>query len=547
MSVWVGVHSLRLLRGGIDLVRIFSVALVAAALVVARGAPIRAQQGPDLEALLKSYGFQLKQEDGRQVVEVTLHQVLQLALERNLTLQSVRFGETVAQSALRAASDRFTPTLANSADYNRTLVPSLSVTPSTLVELRGTSGVTLSSQITKPTETGLSYSLKYTERQAHAVSNSIPISGGSDTGLLSGSSVSISALTGSLTVPFGQDAGRDFNALPQRRAEAALTGSQLTIQQNQLTLLQATASTYWDLVATLENLSVQQEAVKLSEQLLRDNRQRLQAGVLSPFDVQVSETQLARDRQSLAAAKAEVLRIEDLARALLNLQTIDFQVRPVDRPKVHKIEEPYTDLLRRLYDYSPDIRQLENQLRLNNLDLQNAQNGDRANLDLQLFYTAQGIGGSAFGGVSGFSKTGLDSYGATLTWTVPLFNVQTPEAIRQATLARQQIQLQLDSRRSDLNVQLQGVLRQIQVAQEQVDAAVLARKLADEQLKNEIERFRVGESTSFQVAQSQQGAASAQVQEILARLNFERNFLQLEVLTGDIYRHYDLTPSESPK
>ena len=130
---------------------------------------------------------------------------------------------------------------------------------------------------------------------------------------------------------------------------------------------------------------------------------------------------------------------------------------------------------------------------------------------------------------------------------MPLFNVQTPEAIRQATLARQQIQLQLDSRRSDLNVQLQGVLRQIQVAQEQVDAAVLARNLADEQLKNEIERFRVGESTSFQVAQSQQAAAAAQVQEILARLNFERNFLQLEVLTGDIYRHYDLTAPGTPK
>ncbi len=59
-------------------------------------------------------------------------------------------------------------------------------------------------------------------------------------------------------------------------------------------------------------------------------------------------------------------------------------------------------------------------------------------------------------------------------------------------------------------------------------------------MRNEIERFGVGESTAFQVSELQQDAAEAQVQEILARLAFERNFLQLLVLTGDIYEHYGL-------
>jgi len=502
-------------------------------------------QQEDIETLLKSYGFQVKHENGQRVVLVSLKQVLQLALERNLTLQSVRMGETVAQSGVAAAQGRFSPTLTNAASYQRNLVPTFSSSSGGFATFGGTNYWTLSSTFSKPTDTGIEYSLKYQETSERPLANTIATAGATPTGIVSGDTIDVSALTGSVKIPIGQDYGRDFNAIPLHRAEAGVTGSRLTTSQNALALLQNTASTYWDLVAAIENRRVQEDAVKLSQQLLKDNQQRLQAGVLSPFDVQVTETQLARDQQSLVAARAEVLRIEDLARAILDLQAIDFQVRPMDRPEVRGVDMNYPELLQKVYANSPDMKQLENQLRLNGLDLEEAQNKDRTNLDLNLFYTAQGVGGTPFKGVSGFSQTGLDSYGATLTWTVPLFDVQTPETIRQRLLQRQQLQLQLNSKKSDLNVTLQSVLRQLRVAKEQADTASVARKLAAEQLKNEIERFRVGESTSFQVAQSQQDAASAQVQEILARLAFERDYLQLLALTGDIYQQYDLPPPDS--
>lgn len=521
------------------MIRIGTVLLSAAALSVTLAAPLRAQPA-DLETILKSYGFELKKEGERRVVEVTLHQVLQLALERNLTLQSVRMGENIASSVLDAARERFNPTLTSKADYAKTVTPSSAVIPPAFASLSASNVFTLSSELSKPTESGIEYGLKYTEKQSQVGSSSIATDGADAGPFTTGTQIGVSALTGSLTVPIGQDFGSEFNTIPFRRAEAGFTGSRLTTRQTELSLLQSTASTYWDLVAALENVRVQEDAVKLSEQLLADNQQRLQAGVLSPFDVQVTETQLARERQTLLTARSDVLRIEDLARALLNLQVIDFQILPLDRPQVHEERLDYDPLLQKVFDSNPDIKQLENQLLTNGLDLQEAQNKDRTNLDLELFYTLQGVKGSPFGGVSGFTKTNLDSYGATLTWTLPLFDVQTRESIRQRTLERERLRLQLESRKSDLTVSLQSALRQLSVARDQVETAGVAKRLAEEQLKNEIERFRVGESTSFQVAQSQQDAASAQVQEILARLGFERNFLQLLALTGEIYGRYGL-------
>jgi outer membrane protein TolC len=508
-------------------------ALVALALLAAQAGQPRAQ-GAELEALLRSYGFQLQTEDGRRVVDVSLQQVLKLALERNLALQSVRVGEDIAASALEAARGGFNPTLTSSAALTR----SMSLTSS--LAGGGARSLSLSSTYTKPTESGIEYSLTFTESAVNGLSTSGTVP---DLSVNSGSTVNLSQLKGAVNIPIGQGYGKDINLIPVRRSEAGLSGSRLNTRQNELNLVQATASTYWDLVAAQENLRVQAEAVKLSEQLLADNRQRLQAGVLSPFDVQVTESQLARERERLLTARADLARIEDLARALLNLQVIDFQVRPTDKPAVRQVQLNYEELLQRVFDNSPELKLVENRLLTNGLDLESARDADRTNLDLALYYTLQGVNDSPLGGIGGFTDTPLDNYGATLTWTLPLNDVRTPETIRQRTLERQQLLLDLEGVRADLNVRLQSSIRQVNLSREQVDTAGVSRRLAEEQLRNEIERFRVGESTSFQVAQSQQDAAAAQVQEIIARLGFERNYLSLLVLSGDIYRQYGLEPA----
>ena len=526
------------------MVRIWVLRVVAIACVWPWGMSAQAQQ-TDLKALLESFGFTVVEEDGRRTVEVTMRDVLNLALERNLALKSVRVEEMIAQSGLEAARERLNPTLTSTVDYGRELFPSLFFSPGgNFLTLNGTDTVTLSSEYSKPTESGIEYGLTFIEERTRSRSMILVDEGDDPTNFSTGDWLESSALIGSLTIPFAQDAGFEFNNIPVRRGEAGLTESRLTIRQRELDLMQATASTYWDLVAALEGVRVQRDAVKLSEQLLRDNRLRLEAGVLSPFDVQVTETQLARERERLLTAQSAVLRIEDQARALLNLEVIDFDIRPLDRPTLRPLKLDYKSLLEQVYAGDTQVRQLQSELETNNLDLLESRNNDRTDLDLELFYTLQGFSRNAVGGgVRGFSQTDLDGYGATLTWTLPLFDVTTREEIRQRTLERQQLELELASLRSDLNVRLQGVLRQIRLAEQEVQTARVAMRLAEERLRNEIERFKVGEGTGFEVSQSQQDATSARLREILARLRFERNFISLLVLTGGIYDQYDLTPS----
>ena len=94
------------------------------------------------------------------------------------------------------------------------------------------------------------------------------------------------------------------------------------------------ASTYWDMVAVLENIEVQKSSVELSEQLLQDNQARLQVGTLNRTDVLVAETQLSRDRQALFSARLDALRIEDQLRAVLNLSGLELGFYPTNRPEL---------------------------------------------------------------------------------------------------------------------------------------------------------------------------------------------------------------------
>ena len=176
----------------------------------------------------------------------------------------------------------------------------------------------------------------------------------------------------------------------------------------------------------------------------------------------------------------------------------------------------------------------------NRYELVEARNQESTDLDLDLFYVFNGYAGSPLGGATGFAETDLAGYGATLTWTMPLFDHVTQQTIQQKVLERAQIEVRINDLRSTLSVQLQSSLRSLRLAEKEVETAQVSVSLANELMSNEIERFRLGRSTSFRVAEFQQDAAEARRLEIVARVNYEKAFLDMLLLTGDIYTFFDL-------
>ena len=484
----------------------------------------------------------LKTVDDREMAEVPLKLVLQLAIDRSVSLQASKLGNQAALHAVTAAQERNTPSLTTSFGYSKTpsISASSSCSPSQLCG-SSTSSLSFSSGYSLRTDSGLTYGLTYAEKNSKSTVLSLLEMGGEVTTGASGTSLSSASLTGSVSIPFFQDSGTEFNEIPVRLAEISLNRGKLNLQQTEVSLLKQIASIYWDLVGLLETIEVKKKAVELSEKLLRDNQARLEAGVLNSTEVRITETQLMRNRHSLLSSRLDALRIEDQVRAALNLKNLPVGLFPSDKPKTQfAVPENVSVLLEKIYANDSQIGLTQASLEQNSYQLEQELNKQKTNMDLSLSYILNGYSKGFFGSTADFSKSKLHGMSATLTWKVPLGDQATVENIQRKRLDQEKLTLQIKDRKSQLESSLHSLLRSLRLIEKEKLTVAAVSKLSKDQLHIEIERFKLGKSTSYRISQFQQDVVEAQQQEILVRIRQEKIRVELLALTGEFNEKYEL-------
>jgi len=494
----------------------------------------------ETEKLLKEVN--LRTVDGREMAEVSLKLVLKLVIEHSISLKASKLGNVIAQHSLVAAQERNTPTLTNS--FGNSKSPSLSASSScSPAELCGSRSDTtsFSSAYSLKSDIGVTYGLTYSEQSTKSTTLSLSEMGGDVSTGSTGDPLSKASLSGSVSIPFFQDSGIEYNEIPVRLAEIGIKRGNLNFQQTELSLLKQVASIYWDLVGILETAEVKKKAVSLSERLLRDNRARFEAGLLNATEVKVIENQLMKNRQSLFSSSLDALRIEDQVRAALNIKNLPVGLYPVDKP-TNKIviTESVSDLQKKIYENDPQIGLRKVSLEQNLYQLEQELNKQKTNLDLNLSYNLNGYSKGFFGGSSDFSKSKLHGVSATLTWKVPLGDQVVLENIKRKRLEKQQLVMQIEDRKSQLDVNLQSILRSLSLIEKEKQNAAAVSKLSKVQLRNEINLFKFGKSTSYQISKYQQDVVEAEQQEILIRIRQEKIGLDLLALTGEFKEKYEL-------
>ena len=481
--------------------------------------------------------------DDRDVVKVSLEDILLLTISRSLSLEASRLSEDIANQEFKSVQARYFDQVTTRTGFERNTI--LTNDPTQVPQDRYAVGsrsdsIQFSSTFVRRLRTGSSFGFTLQEQfyQSETLSRQEEM-GSLDSGS-SGNWRDIASVKAFASIPFFQDAGEEINNLPESFADLGIDRSKASIKLAELAQLAMVASTYWDMVAALENIEIQKSSVELSEQLLQDNQARLQVGTLNRTDVLVAETQLSRDRQALFSARLDALRIEDQLRAVLNLGELELGFYPSNRPKLRDFFPDPASLRTQILENDPQLRLLEISINSTKLEVQQEENRLQTNLDLELSYTMTGYANTPLVGAGDFIELGLHGFEASLTWTVPLGDQATPERIKQKKIKQEQILLNIDSRKSELDVSLQTILRDLELSEQEVSTAQAVVKLAEEQLQNEIDRFNLGQGTSFQVSQFQQQQSQAKAQEILARIRYEKAYLRLLTLTGQIYEEFNL-------
>ena len=343
--------------------------------------------------------------------------------------------------------------------------------------------------------------------------------------------------------------------IDQARQQLAVTRvnraiSDVDLRETVTNTLAGVRDAYWELVYAVQTVAVQRQALELAEQLVRDNRARVEIGTLAPIDIVQAQSEAAARRQTLAQAEQDRQTAElNLKRLIVNGTSDELwsaALNPVDEPSFGFTPVDVEAAVRTALDQRTDITRARRQRDINGINLRALRNNTLPGLDIVGNYQLQGQGGTRFNraGLGGSVTTVIPGgYADAIdqlidtnfpTWTVQLqFSYPIGRSAAEAAYARGRLELQqTDAQLRQLELQVAtevtNAALQLGSIQQRIEAAIAARELAQQQLEAEETKFEVGTTTSFFVVQAQRDLATAQDAELRAILDYQKALIEFE-------------------
>ena len=307
---------------------------------------------------------------------------------------------------------------------------------------------------------------------------------------------------------------------------------------------------YWELVFSIGDLNVKQKSLKRAQDLEKRVRAQVEVGTVAPLDILQAQSEVASREELLLQAQDLIQDNEDNLKNTLN---INFdspdgrkKVRPLDRPTIQPEKEIALDeAIKKALANRPDYLSRKTKLANDHILVKYNENQVYPTLDLFGSLGLNGISGNAVaitsGTVTGTSRFGggyddaLSFLGSRdyyqwevgLSMSYPLGNRSAKSRLTASRLLVAQTLLDIKDLEKKIVVEVREAVRQIKTEAKRVQAAGLARELAQKKLDAEEKKFEVGLSTSFNVLEFQEDLVEEQSNEIRAIIDHRKSRIRL--------------------
>lgn len=306
-----------------------------------------------------------------------------------------------------------------------------------------------------------------------------------------------------------------------RAASAGTESAEAALVNQEFQVILQTKQAFFNALAAAELVRVSETRIERATQQLKIAKDKLAAGSATRSDTLRALVELGNARLQLLNAQAQLATAEaNLGR----LVGVDGPVRPVADSSVFRLGELDTAALRdEARRNSPAVRLAEAQAR--------AAAAQVAVSRAQYFPSITASYSQSFAGNSLDALNNTWSARLSLSW--PLFNGFSRElGLSRSLAAREAAEVQAADARRQVDAQLTQYLAAFNAARQQLVIAEASRAAAEEDLRVQQERYRLGAATILDVLTSQVNLDQAEVDLVQARLNLLLAKAQLEALIG---------------
>jgi outer membrane protein TolC len=301
-----------------------------------------------------------------------------------------------------------------------------------------------------------------------------------------------------------------------QRSELADPRADVRIAQTRQDLFLAAATQFWDWVAAVKFLEVQRRAVDVAENRFRQVEGRAKAGAVAPLDV-VEANQEVQRRREVAIAAQRFVEQEQLKLSMFLWENNAPALPPLERApefpaqtlvptaetiKAHKIQAKAD---------RPEIKEIDIEAKLNNIDLELAKNNLLPSLDAEAAPARQpekfvlGLG-----------------YRFGLELRIPILQRRSRGEVLEAQGKADRFVLTQKFREQQVVIDVDNALSAIERAKERISAAVESLRLAKTLEEGERFRFSLGATSVLFVNLRERNSVDSEGQVIRAKADYQK-------------------------
>ncbi len=317
--------------------------------------------------------------------------------------------------------------------------------------------------------------------------------------------------------------GSEINLANLQQARLDTRMSEYELRGFTESLVAQVERTYWDYALAGRQIEIFKESLKLARQQLTETEELIAVGRLAKAELIAVQAEVATQEQGLINARSEM---ESIRLRLLRLLTPpgsrlwDRKVELIHQPTLPQIKLDDVELH---VSVSMRMHPILNEARLGvmrgDLQLVKTKNGLLPVLDLFITLGKSGYSGSFVDSVSDIYKDNYDTL-AGVRFQYPIFKRDAKARHQRARLNRNRTEKALDNLSQLLEVDVRTAYIEVNRAKQQITASSATRKFNEEKRRIENEKFRVGKSTSFLVAQAQRDLLVSRIAEVEAVANY---------------------------
>ncbi|GMW02110.1 MAG: hypothetical protein AMXMBFR84_32460 [Candidatus Hydrogenedentota bacterium] len=336
-------------------------------------------------------------------------------------------------------------------------------------------------------------------------------------------------------------AGLGVNLASLRQAKLDTLASDYELRGVAEDLVAQVEQTYWDCVLAERQIKIFEEALNVAQTQALEVDVKIAVGDLAEIERAAADAEVALRRSSLIDAKANYDTLRFTLMRLIN--PAQDSLRPFDivlasEPGIPEMDlngdEPSILLAQRM---RPDVNQAKLQIKRNDLEIVKTRNGLLPQLDVFIgISTALTRTNYTEAYLTSTQDKRDDRYTTQVgaEFSYPIGNRAARSRNTRAIMGKDQSELALKNLMQLVELDIRTAYVEVRRSHEQIDATAATRKLQEQTLAAEQEKYRLGRSNILLVSQAQRDLLSAQLDEVGAWAAHLKAIVNLYRLEGSL-------------